>query len=305
MQVNMTGTGMHTTGTGNTGETGMRHANAGTHTADTRETGSRVNNTTITDTHALSYDLIDFAVSTAYEAGQATLKWFNSSGLKVTMKSDGSPVTEADLAAEQIIRQHITRKYPNDAIQGEELANREGRSGRTWVIDPIDGTKAFTQGVPLYSTLLALVDSEGPAVGVIYLPALDECVSAARGKGARWNGELCSVSTKKDVPQSYICTSGIGVSYWPETAFNHIRQKGAHIRTWGDAYGYALVATGRAEAMIDPVCAAWDVAPMGVIIEEAGGVFSDINGETDWRNGSAIGSNGHIHNELLQSFRST
>ena len=277
----------------------------GTCNAGTKATGSQAKNTRTKSARAISCDLIDFAVSTAYEAGQATLKWFNSSGLKVTKKSDGSPVTEADLAAEQIIRQHITRKYPDDAIQGEELANREGCSGRTWVIDPIDGTKAFTQGVPLYSTLLALIDSEGPAVGVIYLPALDECVSAARGKGAQWNGELCHVSTKKDITNSYICTSGLGVSYWPETALSHIRQKGAHIRTWGDAYGYALVATGRAEAMIDPVCAAWDVAPMGVIIQEAGGVFSDLNGETDWRNGSAMGSNGHIHNELLQSFHST
>ena len=243
---------------------------------------------------------MDFAVDAARQAGAVTLRWYQSNGLRVDSKSDGSPVTAADLAAEELLRSLIADRYPDDALMGEELGSANGRSGRTWIIDPIDGTKAFAQGVPLYSTLLALTDRHGPAVGVIFLPALDECVWAGRGRGASWNGEPCRVSSKSRLLNSFVCTSGL--SYWSETALKRIRDTGVRVRTWGDAYGYALVATGRAEAMIDPTCADWDAAPMAVILKEAGGRFSDVDGVEDWRRGSALGSNGAVHEELLRCF---
>ena len=144
-------------------------------------------------------DLVDFAVDAARRAGGLTLEWYQRRGLSVTAKSDGSPVTEADLAAERLLRSEIAAAYPDDMIRGEEEGDDAGLTGRIWVIDPIDGTRAFTQGVPLFATLLALVDDQGPAVGVICLPALDECVWAGRGRGALWDGEPCRVSTRASV----------------------------------------------------------------------------------------------------------
>ena len=248
----------------------------------------------------IEQDLVDFAVNAARRAGRITLDWYQLRGLSVTPKSDGSPVTEADYAAERFLRSEISATYPDDTIRGEEEGDQAGRSGRMWVIDPIDGTKAFAQGVPLFATLLALIDEQGPAVGVICLPALDECVWAGRGRGAVWNGDPCRVSSRTGLDESYVCTSGL--SYWPERALSRVRAAGARIRTWGDAYGYALVATGRAEAMVDPECFDWDVAPMSVIIAEAGGRFSDTAGTDDWRSGSAVATNGDLHDELLGCF---
>ena len=254
------------------------------------------------DPAIIDRDLVDFAVAAAQRAGRLTLDWYQRAGLSVAIKRDGSPVTEADLAAERFLRSEIAAAFPDDAILGEEEGDDARGGDRLWVIDPIDGTKAFTQGVPLFATLLALVDGDGPAVGVICLPALDECVWAGRGTGAFWNGEPCQVSTATRLSGAYVCTSGL--SYWPERALARVRSAGARVRTWGDAYGYALVATGRAEAMIDPECFDWDVAPMGVILTEAGGSFSDTAGRVDWRNGSAVGTNGHVHAELLECLKS-
>ena len=249
----------------------------------------------------IDQDLVDFAVDTTRRAGRLTLDWYQSRGLAVTAKRDGSPVTEADYAAERFLRSEILATYPDDTVLGEEEGEVAGRTGRTWVIDPIDGTKAFAQGVPLFATLLALVDDHGPAVGVICLPALDECVWAGRGRGTRWDGEPCQVSSHVGLEESYVCTSGL--SYWPDRALERVRAAGARVRTWGDAYGYALVATGRAEAMVDPECFDWDVAPMSVIIAEAGGRFSDTAGRDHWRSGSAVATNGIIHDDLLNCFR--
>ncbi len=258
----------------------------------------------------IDQDLVNFAVEAAVSAGRLTLNWFQSRGLAVTTKQDGSPVTEADYAAERFLRSEITAAFPNDAILGEEegtVGGATSETGRCWVIDPIDGTKAFAQGVPLFAVLLALVDARGPAVGVIHLPALNECVWAARGEGTRWcresataphAGEICRVSSRDNLNGAYVCTSGL--SYWPERAFAQIRASRARLRTWGDAYGYALVATGRADAMIDPECRDWDVAPMSVIISEAGGRFSDVSGVDDWRSGSAVASNKILHEQLLE-----
>ena len=248
----------------------------------------------------IDQDLVDFAVAAARRAGRITLDWYQRQGLSVTAKSDGSPVTEADLAAERFLRAEISTTYPDDTVWGEEEGEMAGSSGRIWVIDPIDGTMAFTQGVPLFATLLALIDDRGPAVGVICLPALDECVWAGRGRGALWNGHPCQVSGRAGLEESYVCTSGL--SYWPERALGRVRAAGARVRTWGDAYGYALVATGRAEAMVDPECFDWDVAPMPVIISEAGGRFSDTAGTDGWRSGSAVATNGVLHDDLLSCF---
>lgn len=252
------------------------------------------------DTPDIDETLVEIAVEIARAAGELTLDWYRNDTLTVDHKRDGSPVTAADLAAEALMRELLHERFPDDAVIGEEHHDTDGTSGRTWVIDPIDGTKAFTKGVPLYSNLLALVDQHGPAVGVVNLPALGETVWAGRGLGAYLDGTRCHVSTHADLDGAYVMTSGFG--YWPEDALDAVLDSPTIFRTWGDAYGYTLVATGRAEAMIDPLANPWDVAPMAVIIPEAGGHYSTFAGETGadiWRTGSGVATNGAVHDALL------
>lgn len=250
-------------------------------------------------------DLLGFAQDLALEAGRLTQRWFRSADLPTEFKADGSPVTVADTEAELLIRNAIREAFPNDAILGEEFgeesdgtdASGQPSSGREWVIDPIDGTKSFTAGVPLYANLLAVIDDGEPVLGVINLPAVTELVSAVVGGGTHCNGEACAVSTRADLDGAYAMTSG--VRYWPHGALDHLADKGVILRTWGDAYGYALVATGRVDAMIDPLANKWDVAPISVILREAGGLFTDLGGVERIDGGNGLGSNGVLHQALL------
>ena len=241
--------------------------------------------------------LLDQAVALARMAGESTLPYFRSIELEVEHKHDHTPVTVADRNAEALLRRELHALYPDDAIVGEEEADKAGTSGRTWIIDPIDGTKAFTHGVPLYSTLLAAVDEHGPLLGVICLPALPETVWAGRGLGCFLEGERCHVSDHDDVVGAYVTASAL--SNWPDGALAATHDAGAFVRTWGDAYGYALVATGRVEAMVDHQAAIWDVAPMPVIIGEAGGRFTDVTGVDTHEGGSGLATNGRLHDRFL------
>lgn len=258
----------------------------------------------MSDRPPVDEDLVTTAVEIARAAGELTLQWYRNDELAVDHKGDGSPVTAADLAAETLIRERLLERFPDDAVMGEEHQDTSGTSGRTWVIDPIDGTKAFTKGVPLYSNLLALVDEHGPAVGVINLPALGETVWAGRGRGSFCNGAPCRVSDRATLEGAYAMTSGFG--YWPDDALQSVLRSPLVFRTWGDAYGYALVATGRAEAMIDPLANPWDIAPMAVIIPEAGGRYSTFDGDDGpeaWKTGSGVATNGAVHDDLLALWR--
>lgn len=247
--------------------------------------------------------LLDDAVRLAREAGDATLRWFRSADLAVETKADGTPVTEADRAAERLVRHWLDANYPDDAVVGEEETDRPGTSGRRWIVDPIDGTKAFTHGVPLYSTLLAVEDEHGPAVGVIHLPALRETIWAGRELGCFVNGRPARVNAHGTIAGAYVMASGL--DHWPGGSLSAIERAGAVVRTWGDGYGYALVATGRVEAMVDPIVAPWDLAPMPVIFTEAGGRFTDFSGTTRIDGGSGVASNGLVHDALLTLVGST
>ena len=244
--------------------------------------------------------LLELAVELATGAGALTRKWFDRGPVDFDTKDDGSPVTEADKAAERYLREQIAQAFPTDAVIGEEEEPREGTSGRTWIIDPIDGTRSFTHGVPLYGTLLAVHDEHGPAVGVIVMPALDEVVAAGRGLGCTHNGVATSVNDTENLAASYMLTSGF--DYWPDSEpRDRALDSYLTIRTWGDAYGYVLVATGRAEAMVDPLINLWDIAPMRVIIPEAGGRVSGEDGQP-WEEGRTfIATNGLIHDELVET----
>lgn len=252
-------------------------------------------------------DLLEWAVSLTKEAGRRTLARFRSDDLAVEAKGDGTPVTEADRDAESFIRAELTAAHPGDAVLGEEEGAATGTTGRRWVIDPIDGTKAFMRGVPLYSNLLAVADEHGWALGIINLPALDECVYAGRGLGCFQDdrhGQRRPASVAPRATTPFLMASGY--THWDEAALLGVKRAGWALRTWGDGYGYALVATGRADAMVDPTASLWDIAPMPVILTEAGGRFTTVDGgelAPDATLSSGVATNGDGHEELLALLR--
>lgn len=241
-------------------------------------------------------ELFMFTRNLVAEAGAITMQWFDN-GVEVETKSDNTPVTIADKTAEAFLRERISRAFPDDAIVGEEEDDREGSSGRTWIIDPIDGTKSFVRGVPLYSSLLAVEDEQGPLIGVIGLPAMREIVGAARGLGTWRNDERVQVSETKSIENAMVLTSGFDP--WTPEQFERLHVRKPQLRTWGDGYGWAMVATGRADAIIDPTMARWDIAPMPIILSEAGGRCTDYNGVSRTDSGPGVASNGILHDELL------
>ena len=247
--------------------------------------------------------LLAEASELAQAAGSLTLEWFRRSGLEIESKVDGSEVTEADRSAERFIRDEIQRRHPSHSVIGEEEGGLFEPDNMTWIIDPIDGTRGFVRGVPLYATLLAVADDSGPLVGVIHVPVLNSTVAAARGMGCWHDGRRCSVSTVSDLDGALVNTSSYDT--FSSSALIALKTSKALMRTWGDAFGYYLVATGQAEAMIDPICSPWDLAPMPVILKEAGGKFTDFNGEAgfdlsaDPDSINGIASNGILHNKLL------
>lgn len=242
--------------------------------------------------------LVEQAAEMARQAGALTLNWFRRATLEVDAKQDGSPVTEADRAAESFLRAQLADRHPADGIVGEEHGVAPGRNGKTWFIDPIDGTESFIRRIPLYATLLAMRDEHGMAVGVINLPALGHTVAAGRGRGCFRDGSPVRVSDCSEMEGAMFTTTGFDLLRG-EVA-ERLRRSPVKIRGWGDAYGYSLVATGMAEAMYDPIAAPWDLAPMAVIIPEAGGTFTDRNGVSDFRAGSGLASNGLLHQPLLE-----
>jgi histidinol-phosphatase len=245
---------------------------------------------------------VDTAVALLREAGDRTLRWFRAMDLEVARKADGSPVTAADRDAERFLREQLAGRFPDDAILGEEEAPTAGTSGRRWIIDPIDGTKAFTCGVPLYSNLLALEDEHGIAIGVVNLPALGETVWAGRGRGCWSERGRATVSAHATLDGAYVMSSSFG--HWPPGSVAAVEAAGAILRTWGDGYGYALVATGRVAAMVDPVVEPYDIGPMPVLLDEAGGRFTDLDGNPSIESGNRVATNGHVHDELLSVLRS-
>jgi histidinol-phosphatase len=248
-------------------------------------------------------DILAIAMDAAYMGGRKTLAYFNN-GVPVERKSDKTPVTQADRECEQLIRQTITRYYPRHSQVGEEWGESAGDPDYKWIVDPIDGTKTFIHGVPLYGVLIGVEVKGIASVGVIYLPALDEMVSAARGLGCTWNGRSAHVSQQGDLAEAAVMSSSIASCYKRSGGFAKLADKTLLQRTWGDAYGYALVATGRAEVMVDSAMKLWDCAPMLPIIEEAGGRFTSWSGKATIYSDDGVASNGLIHAETLRILNS-
>ncbi len=255
-------------------------------------------------------DRLNFAVEIARAAGGVTLRYFRQQDLVVESKADQSPVTIADRSAEELLRARIGERFPHDGIIGEEFGTLDGTSGYDWTLDPIDGTKSFIHGVPLYTTLVAVLQENQPWLGVIHAPAMAETVYAAKGGGCWYvrpntaQPQRAQVSNVKSLSDGLLLTSEIeGFCEHRQgdaiDVFMRLERKARVARTWGDGYGYLMVATGRAEVMIDPVMNLWDAAPLQTIIEEAGGQFFDWQGNSTIRAGEAIATNGRVTDEVL------
>jgi histidinol-phosphatase len=238
-------------------------------------------------------DLLAVATDAAYVAGRRALAYFNTR-LDVQRKADNTPVTRADHEAEQVIREMIGKRFPTHAILGEEQGATPGDEAYRWIIDPVDGTKTFITGVPLWGVLIGVEVRGVASVGVIYMPALDEMVAAANGLGCTWNGRPAHVSEIDKLEEATLLTTSIVTCQKRSGAFDRLAAQCRLVRNWGDCYGYALVATGRAEIMVDPIMNPWDCAPMLPILREAGGKFADWSGkETIWGK-DAIATNGKL-----------
>ena len=246
-------------------------------------------------------DFMTEAEAFAREAGEVTLRWFGAD-IEADSKDDGTPVTIADREAETLLRERISDRFPGHGILGEEFGETDAGSDVRWILDPIDGTKSFIHGVPLYGVLIG-VELEGePVVGVAHFPATRETVVAAVGFGARYNGNPCAVSTNADLERALLLTTdeGAAVSSRLGEGWAALRGDVAFSRTWGDAYGHMLVATGRADIMVDPELSPWDAAPLLTIMTEAGGRFTSVEGESTIHGGSGVSSNGLLHDEALE-----
>ena len=216
-----------------------------------------------------------------------------------------SPVTVADRRSEEHCSS-IAAAFPDDAILGEELPEKPGKSGFRWIVDPIDGTKSFIHGVPLYSTLVAVEHREQSVLGVIAIPALDECVYAAQGHGAWYvSGQkaprAAKVSNCHALSEGLFLTSEVANFYTigRRDVYERLQSAARLARTWGDGYGYLMVATGRADLMVDPLMNVWDAAAILPVIQEAGGVFVDWQGQPSIRSGNGLAANRHILEEVL------
>ncbi len=249
-------------------------------------------------------ELLDFAVTLARLAGDHTLQYFGGV-VDHDAKGDGSPVTIADREAERLIRAEVTKRYPEHAVLGEEFGESNPGARVRWILDPIDATRSFMRGVPLYGVLIGIEINGDTVVGVANYPPLSELVAAASGLGCTLNGSPVTVSPVHTLDQAVVLTTDVErILSMPEgPGWRSLQQRCAFSRTWGDCYGHLLVATGRAEVMVDPIMNPWDAAPFLPIMTEAGGRFTTREGVTTIHGGSGISTNGLLHDEVLAALR--
>jgi histidinol-phosphatase len=249
-------------------------------------------------------DDLTFALTLADAADEITRARFQALDLVVSQKPDRSPVTDADTAVEDLVRELLATHRPGDTILGEERGGTIG--GRAWLLDPIDGTKNFLRGVPAWATLIALVVDDHPEVGVVSAPALGRRWWAAGGQGAWTSGtdgehRRISVSGIKDLTDAYLSTTDLGswVTYRTREEYLRLADACWETRAFGDFWQHCLVAEGAMDLAAEAVVNPWDVAAIQILVEEAGGRFTDLSGTPRYDRGSALSSNGHIHAAAL------
>ncbi len=241
---------------------------------------------------------LEVAIAAAQAAGQVAMRYFRTA-LKVERKDDQSPVTIADREAERCAVEMLRSAFPDYGVLGEEFGERGGQ-GPKWIIDPIDGTKSFIRGIPFFATLIALEEEGEITTGAVCAPALGDLLYAQKGYGAFDQHGKLSVSSIDSLRRSMLVFGGAGVlrsgGYW--RAYERLVDASGRQRGYGDYFGYTFVARGQAEAMIDVDLHVWDLAALKIIIEEAGGRFTDLSGRATAYGGSAIASNGLVHEAI-------
>lgn len=244
---------------------------------------------------------LEFALAVSREAATLILLHYQTAELVVDLKRDRSPVTAADRGAEELLRDRIAKRFPSDGVFGEEFGETTGRNGVRWLLDPVDGTKAFIHGVPLFGTLIGLEADGELLAGVCRLPALNEVIFGGNSIGAWWQiGESTPrrvrVSAVDRLEDAMVCTTSF--NNWrdagKQAAFDRINSVARETRGWSDCYGHALVITGRADVMIDPLLNPWDAAALVPILREAGGQFFDWTGTETIHGGNGISTNGRL-----------
>jgi histidinol phosphatase-like enzyme (inositol monophosphatase family) len=258
--------------------------------------------------HPLTRNELKKALTVARQAavagGKHALRYFRTD-LKVIRKVDRSPVTRADRESEKVIRGILERAFPGHLLCGEEYGwDRKTSALFKWWIDPVDGTRQFIRGIPLWGTLVALEADGEVVVGVIYHPVLDLCIWASKGLGCYANGRPAHVSRISGLRNGTLTYGGLRL--FKPAASRKILRATAHCyddRGYGDCYAHTLVILGQAEAMVDPIVKPYDVAAVKICVEEAGGMFTDLKGRPSIYSGNALSSNGNVHQRLLKSFR--
>lgn len=247
---------------------------------------------------------LDVAVAVAQEAGRLTLGYFQRE-LSVERKGDDSPVTAADRGAEALIRARLTDAFPSHGQVGEEFGDDAGGRSHVWWIDPIDGTKAFVRGVPLYGVLIGLAIEGRVEVGVAHFPALAETLYAASDRGTRLNGRRVQVASTPTLRESFVgfTNAGAFAAQQRAQAWARVQAASAHQAGWSDAYGHALVASGRLEVMLDPIMNPWDCGPFPVLLREAGGRFGDWSGSETLFGGEAVSVSDRLWPQLAPLIR--
>lgn len=244
---------------------------------------------------AFAHEVADRAVDIAMDLFRGEFE--------VRRKADRTPVTEADLAIEAMVREAVAERFPGDVVLGEETG-QQGDAERVWIVDPIDSTKNFAAGIQIWGTLLALRAGEHLVLGLVSAPALDERYDASRGGGARLNGEPIRVSEVEDLSRAHVVFGGLRP--WLETphrtTFLDLMATARRTRGFGDFWAHMLVARGAADVMIEPELRVWDWAALAVIVEEAGGRITRLDGGPLSDRGSVLSSNGVLHDEVVQRF---
>jgi myo-inositol-1(or 4)-monophosphatase len=245
---------------------------------------------------------LQLALDMAREAGKLTLDYFGRKSLQVFSKRDDTPVTEADRKAEELIRRGIGAKYPGDGVLGEEFDEYTSGSGRRWIIDPIDGTRSFIHGVPLYGVMIALEVDGQIRLGVINFPALGQLYHAESGSGAFMNDSAITVSSIADPAHATVVFTEKEYLLDPPSShpIDLLRARAGLVRGWGDCYGHMLVASGRAEVAVDKIMSPWDCAAIIPIITEAGGCCFDYHGKTTISGEGLVSANIQMGRALME-----
>ncbi|MDG4664500.1 histidinol-phosphatase [Mycobacterium sp. 236(2023)] len=249
-------------------------------------------------------DDVTLALQLADEADALTMQRFGAVDLRVETKPDMTPATDADLDTEKLLRNRLGEYRPDDSVFGEEFGGTKEFTGRQWVVDPIDGTKNFVRGVPVWSTLIALLVDGVPVVGVVSAPALARRWWAAAGQGAftSFGGVTrpISVSGVGDVASASVSYSDLTTG-WDELRprFVELLDTVWRVRGYGDFWSYCLVAEGAVDVTVEPEVKLWDLAPLDILVREAGGRFTDLSGQAGPHGGSAVATNGLLHDAVL------